>query len=203
MPVHENLSAAMPACHAERSEASKLPPDQNTAKPPNTPSNSYAREGKPPSHSPATPHDSGAIIWPGRKSSSQEAGGHSLPVYGEGLAEELPNSLTPAQLLFPRTRGNAPLLLPPHAGERKGSVTPSGIHRRNRACASRHGWERKGAVTPSGIHQPATSATPQQLGSPRAQILSRRLGREGGILMALVRSRQASSSLSHVKRSKA
>ena len=84
MPVHENLSAAMPACHAERSEASKLPPDQNTAKPPNTPSNSYAREGKPPSHSPATPHDSGAIIWPGRKSSSQEAGGHSLPVYGEG-----------------------------------------------------------------------------------------------------------------------
>ena len=122
---------------------------------------------------------------------------------GEGLAEELPNSLTPAQLLFPRTRGNAPLLLPPHAGERKGAVTPSGIHRRNRACASRHGWERKGAVTPSGIHQPATSATPQQLGSPRAQILSRRLGREGGILMALVRSRQASSSLSHVKRSKA
>jgi hypothetical protein len=98
---------------------------------------------------------------------------------GEGLAGELPNSLTPAQLLFPRTRGNAPLLLPPHAGERKG------------------------AVTPSGIHQPATSATLQQLGSPRAQILSRRLGREGGILMALVRSRQASSSLSHVKRSKA
>jgi len=84
MPVHENLSAAIPACHAERSEASKLPPDQNTAKPPNTPSNSYAREGKPPSHSPATPHDSGAIIWPGRKSGSQEAGGHSLPVYGEG-----------------------------------------------------------------------------------------------------------------------
>jgi hypothetical protein len=235
MPVHENLSAAIPACHAERSEASKLPPDQNTAKPPNTPSNSYAREGKPPSHSPATPHDSGAIIWPGGNSGSQEAGGHSLSVYGEGwggagrgaaqlthtstvavsqehlmmaepsfglgekaaprkrgdtpspftgragegLAEELPNSLTPAQLLFPRTRGNAPLLLPPYAGERKG------------------------AVTPSGIHQPATSATPQQLGSPRAQILSRRLGREGGILMALVRSRQASSSLSHVKRSKA
>jgi hypothetical protein len=75
--------------------------------------------------------------------------------------------------------GECPLLLPLHAGERKG------------------------AVTPSGIHQPATSATLQQLGSPRAQILSRRLGREGGILMALVRSRQASSSLSHVKRSKA
>jgi len=32
-----------------------------------------------------------AIIWPRGNSGSQESGGHSLPVYGEGLAGELLN----------------------------------------------------------------------------------------------------------------
>ena len=111
MPVHENLSAAMPACHAERSEASKLPPDQNTAKPPNTPSNSYAREGKPPSHSPATPHDSGAIIWPGGNSGSQEAGGTLPPrLRGEAGREAAQHHSHQPSCCFP------------HAAERKGAV---------------------------------------------------------------------------------
>jgi hypothetical protein len=127
MPVHENLSAAIPACHASRSEASKLLPDQNTAKPPNTSSNSSIRRGMPSSPSPATPHDGGAIIWPGRKSGSQEAGGTLPPRLrgglgraGEGLAGELPNSLTPAQLLFPRTRGNAPFSFTRTRGKERG-----------------------------------------------------------------------------------
>jgi hypothetical protein len=180
MPVHENLSAAIPACHASRSEASKLLPDQNTAKPPNTSSNSSIRRGMPSSPSPATPHDGGAIIWPGRKSGSQEAGGHSLPVYGEGWGGAGRGA---AQLTHTST-----VAVSQDAGECLPSPSPA------------RGGKKGGC---SGIHQPATSATLQQLSSPRAQILSRRLGREGGILMALVRSRQASSSLSHVKRSKA
>jgi hypothetical protein len=92
MPVHENLSAAIPACHASRSEASKLLPDQNTAKPPNTSSNSSIRRGMPSSPSPATPHDGEAIIWPGRKSGSQEAGGTLPPRLRGGLGRGWPGS---------------------------------------------------------------------------------------------------------------
>ncbi len=40
---------------------------------------------------PGTPVDGVATIWPRGNSGSQESGGHSLPVYGEGLAGELLN----------------------------------------------------------------------------------------------------------------
>jgi hypothetical protein len=157
MPVHENLSAAMPACHAERSEASKLPPDQNTAKPPNTPSNSYAREGKPPSHSPATPHDSGAIIWPGRKSSSQEAGGHSLPVYGEGWggagrgAAQLTHTSTVA---VSQDAGECPPSPSPARGGKKG-VCHAERHPPPESCLRFTAWLGKKGGCHAERHPPA------------------------------------------------
>ena len=124
MPVHENLSAAIPACHASRSEASKLLPDQNTAKPPNTSSNSSIRRGMPSSPSPATPHDGEAIIWPGRKSGSQEAGGTLPPRLRGGLGRGWPRSCPTHShqhsCCFPGRGGMPPFSFPRTRGKERG-----------------------------------------------------------------------------------